>query len=146
MARPEIAVLITDLPVSGAADWLAESRAAGLDAIFLVAPTSSDETIAEAGRLGSGFLYCVSRLGTTGARDALPADLAPLLERIRSHSALPVCVGFGISSPEHVRAVSQTADGVIVGSAILDHVTQAGPHRCVEVASRFCRELKAATR
>ncbi len=139
------AVLVTDLPVAGAGSWLAASSEARLDAIFLVAPTSTDETIGEAARLGGGFLYCVSRLGTTGARDALPPDLEGLLGRIRARCALPVCVGFGISTPEHVRAVARMADGVVVGSAVLDRITQAGPARCVEEAARFCRELKAAT-
>ena len=92
---------------------------AGLDTIFLLAPTSPDSRIRLVAREGSGFVYCVSRLGVTGARAELPADLFTLIDNIKALTANPVAVGFGISTPEQVADVCANADGAIVGSALV---------------------------
>jgi tryptophan synthase alpha chain len=100
-------VLILDLPIEEAAEVRDAVSAAGLDMIFLLSPTTTDARIEEASRAGSGFLYAVSRLGVTGARDTLADGAEPLVRRIRAHSSLPVALGFGISRPEHVRQVGR---------------------------------------
>lgn len=112
-------ILVTDLPLG--ADprreaWLAES---GLDFIRLVAPTTPPGRLAGICEHGSGFVYLISRMGVTGTRDDAPPDVAPMVARLRTVTDLPVCVGFGISTPAQARAVSQLADGVVVGSAVV---------------------------
>ena len=92
---------------------------AGLDPIFLISPTTTDERIRRSAELGGGFLYVISRLGVTGARDALAGDAAPLLARVRAHASLPVALGFGISRPEHVAEACRHADAAVVGSALV---------------------------
>jgi len=112
-------ILITDLPVGAdpaREKWLGESD---LEFIRLVAPTTPTERMAEIARHGSGFVYLISRLGVTGARAELPADLPATIDRLRSATTLPICVGFGISRPEHAAAVGRRADGVVVGSALV---------------------------
>lgn len=112
-------ILITDLPVGADPErerWLGES---GLAFVRLVAPTTPTERMAEIGRHGSGFVYLISRLGVTGARTELPADLPATIDRLRSATTLPICVGFGISRPEHAAAIGKRADGVVVGSALV---------------------------
>jgi tryptophan synthase alpha chain len=139
------AFLITDLPPEEAQSWKETGAACGLDTIFLLAPTSTPERIDCAARLGTGFIYCVSRTGVTGARADLPPGLQELIERIRAGTDLPIAVGFGISTPEHVRQVAGWADGIVVGSAVVALVGRdgaaAGP-----ALGRFVRELKAATK
>ena len=112
-------ILITDLPVGAdpaREQWLGDS---GLDFVRLVAPTTPTERMAEIARHGRGFVYLISRLGVTGARAELPADLPATIDRLRSATSLPICVGFGISRPEHAAAVGKRADGVVVGSALV---------------------------
>ena len=97
--------------------------------------------------MSSGFIYCVSRTGVTGARADVPADLPPLIDAIRQTSGdLPVCVGFGIAAPEQARAISGYADGVVVGSALVDllHHERDNP-RLLEVVGDYVRTMKAAT-
>lgn len=139
-------LLVTDLPVPVAGEWLGECGAAGLDTIFLVAPTSTDATIRQSAEAGSGFLYCVSRAGTTGAQADLPPELPGLVARLRAQTSVPVCVGFGIATPDHVRAVTAHADGAIIGSAMIDCIRRAEPGDRVADAAAFCRSLKEATR
>lgn len=112
-------ILITDLPVGAdreIEEWLGNGP---LAFVRLVAPTTPDDRMAEIGRHGSGFVYLISRLGVTGTRDALPADLPGTIARLREATTLPICVGFGISRPEHAAAVARLADGVVVGSALV---------------------------
>jgi tryptophan synthase alpha chain len=138
-------VLVTDLPPEEARPARAVFRRAGLDTVFLVSPTSPAPRMREAARLSSGFLYVVSRPGTTGARRALPADLPRTLSRARSAAgSLPIAVGFGISSPATVRAAAALADGVVVGSAIV-RTAAAGRDRNRRVES-FARSLVRACR
>ena len=115
-------IVIPDLPADEADALIPPARAAGLDTIFLVAPTTSDSRIALAAERSRGFLYCVSLAGVTGARTQVPSDVEAVVGRVKALSALPVCVGFGISTPEQAQAIGWLADGVIVGSALVDLV------------------------
>jgi tryptophan synthase alpha chain len=112
-------LLVTDLPVG--ADPELEARFGGSPLAFvrLVAPTTPRERMREIARHGSGFVYLISRLGVTGARDDLPSELPATIAMLRSVTELPVCVGFGISRPEQAAAVGRMADGVVVGSAVV---------------------------
>jgi tryptophan synthase alpha chain len=112
-------VLVLDLPVGSdpsLEQWLGEGP---LAFIRLVAPTTPAPRMAEIAQHGSGFVYLVSRLGVTGVRDQLPADLPETIQRLREATDLPICVGFGVSRAEQARAVAMLADGVVVGSAIV---------------------------
>jgi tryptophan synthase alpha chain len=118
-------VLVLDLPVEEAEEVRRALVRAGIDPIFLVSPTTSDDRMARAARAGSGFLYAVSRLGVTGARQALDDGAEALVRRIRAQSALPVALGFGISRPEHVQQVGQWADAAVVGSGLVQVIADA---------------------
>ncbi|HSV73644.1 MAG TPA: tryptophan synthase subunit alpha [Chthonomonadales bacterium] len=120
-------VIVTDLPPDEAAAWKAAARAAGLCTVFLVAPTSTQPRLELVARLASGFVYCVSRTGVTGAREEVPADLPDTVSRVRAVTSTPVCVGFGISTRDQVRAVTAIADGAVVGSALVDRVAASRP-------------------
>jgi tryptophan synthase alpha chain len=112
-------VLITDLPVGADPQrekWLGESE---LAFVRLVAPTTPTERMREIAKNGSGFVYLISRLGVTGAQQALSADLVETTERLRGATELPICVGFGISNGEQARAAAALTDGVVVGSALV---------------------------
>lgn len=114
-------VIITDLTPEEAIPWKRVAEREGLDTIFLLAPTSTEERMARVAQLATGFIYCVSRTGVTGAREDLASEeLRQLVQRIRRYTPLPVVVGFGISRPEHIRILGQWADGVVVGSALVD--------------------------
>ncbi len=115
-------VIIPDLPVEEAAPVAGWMRSAGLDTIFLVAPTSPPERVARICGLCSGFVYCVTLTGVTGARRELDRDLDDLLARVRGCTSLPVAAGFGISRPEHVRQLEGRADAAVVASALLQEV------------------------
>jgi tryptophan synthase alpha chain len=110
-------VIVPDLPPEMAPMWLLVAQ--GIDTVFLAAPTSTPERLAKVGSMGSGFVYCVSTTGVTGERSELPAELAELVGRVKASTALPVAVGFGVSTPEQAAAVAQFADGVVVGSALV---------------------------
>lgn len=112
--------IVTDLTPEEAADWKTFSAANGLDTVFLLAPTSTEDRIEIVGRLSTGFVYCVSRTGVTGARQDVPAELKEVVANIRAQTPEPVCVGFGISTPEHVRRICAFADGAVVGSSLVD--------------------------
>jgi len=112
--------IVSDLSPEEAGVWKSCSDAAGLDTIFLLAPTSTPARMALVGNMTSGFVYCVSRTGITGVQNHVPVDLPPLVDAIRGHThGLPVCVGFGVSTPEQVRSVCSFADGAVVGSALV---------------------------
>jgi tryptophan synthase alpha chain len=119
-------VLMLDLPVEEAGPFRQRLVAAGIDPIFLLSPTTTDERIKAAGSLGSGFLYVISRLGVTGARDQLATDAEALVARIRKSSNLPLALGFGISRPEHVNEVCRWADAAVVGSALVNVIAEHG--------------------
>ncbi len=133
--------IMTDLPPEEAGEWKRIADARGLGTVFLLAPTSTTERIRLGARLSSGFVYCISRTGVTGARAALPEDLNALLDRIRAETDQPVAVGFGVSTPEHVRRIGERADAAVVGSAVVDLIGRHG-RDCLEPVAAFVRELK----
>jgi tryptophan synthase alpha chain len=139
-------VLLTDLPPEEASEVQPVLREAGLDTVFLVSPTSPDARMAAAARLSSGFLYVVSRAGTTGARDAFPRDLPRTVRRAKAHAGdLPIAIGFGIGTPEAAARAAALADGIVVGSALVRASERAGPRRADAVAE-LARSLIAACR
>ena len=119
-------VLMLDLPVEEAGPFRARLVAAGLDPIFLLSPTTTDERIKASAANGSGFLYVISRLGVTGARERIASDAEPLVARIRKASNLPLALGFGISRPEQVAEVCRWADAAVVGSALVNVIAEHG--------------------
>jgi tryptophan synthase alpha chain len=133
-------VIVPDLPAEEAeplAGWL---RAAGLDTIFLVAPTSPDSRIAGIAERSSGFVYCVTVKGVTGARAELASGLGELLARVRRCTDLPVAAGFGISRPQHLRALRGQADAAVVASALLERLHRGeDPVPLVEELLAACR-------
>lgn len=137
-------LIVPDLPPEEAGELREAARAAGLDLIFLVAPTSTDERLRIVAEAASGFIYCVSLAGVTGARAQLSAGLADYLARVRRFTDLPLAVGFGISRPEHVREVGQHADGAIVASALVDRLDRLAPDERVAGAAAYLRELAVA--
>jgi tryptophan synthase alpha chain len=112
-------VIIPDLPPDEGSDLEAISQGQGLDLIYLLAPTSTEERIRLAAERSRGFIYLVSITGVTGARDRVPADLEAFVARVRKLATQPLCVGFGISTPEQAGQIARIADGVIVGSRII---------------------------
>jgi tryptophan synthase alpha chain len=119
-------VLTLDLPIEEAGEVRGRLRAAGLDTIFLLSPTTTTERIRRAAALGSGFLYGISRLGVTGARQTVAAGAEALVARIRAETALPIAIGFGISQPAHVAEVGRWADAAVVGSALVSVIAEHG--------------------
>ncbi len=119
-------VVIPDLPPEEGDPLRAVAAPHGLDTIFLAAPTSTDERLARVAAGSRGFVYCVSLTGVTGVRTSVAGDVGALVGRLRRHTALPICVGFGVSTPDHARQVASVADGVIVGSAIVAIVEREG--------------------
>jgi tryptophan synthase alpha chain len=135
-------VLVTDLIPEEAAPFVAEMRGAGVDTIFLVAPTSTDGRVRMIAEYASGFVYVLARTGVTGVGDQLSDSIRAIVERVRRHTALPVAVGFGISKPEHVREVWAYADGAVVGSRLVLEVEKnLGRPDLVEKVSQLTREL-----
>lgn len=139
-------IIMVDLPVEEASEWKSAADSAGLATIFLLAPTSTKERITVTANMASGFIYCVSRTGVTGARSSVPTDLKSLVDTIKSASGVPVVIGFGISKPEHVKQVTEFADGAVVGSALVSIVDKStSPAEAVEQAGNFVKELKKGT-
>ena len=138
------AVLITDLIPEEASLWIKTFHERGLDLIFLVAPTTSDDRLARIAQHASGFIYAVSRAGVTGARNEMPRDAESLVKRMRAVSDLPIAVGFGISTAEQVRKVWRFADAAVIGSAIVSQVEKlAGSSDLVVRVGEFARSLIA---
>lgn len=138
-------VLVLDLLVEEAASFREMLADVGVDTIFLLSPTTTDARMARAGRLGSGFLYCISRLGVTGARDDVSADASALVRRIRAHTDLPIALGFGLSRPEQVAEVGTFADAAVVGSALVSRIAEASSSpRLEDDVAAYVRGLKRA--
>jgi tryptophan synthase alpha chain len=135
-------LIVPDLPHDEAGEVRAACDAEGLALVPLVAPTTTPERIAEIGADARGFVYTVSLTGTTGERDTLPDGLAQTVERVRASTSVPVAVGFGISTPEHARAVAEIADGVIVGTRIVRAAGEGG----ADAVGSVVEELAAALR
>lgn len=137
-------LLLVDLPPEESDELLPVARAAGLDLIFLLTPTSDTERLKKVARYGSGFIYYVTVTGVTGARQSVSTSLADELQQLRTVIKLPIAAGFGISTPEQAGQVAQDADGVVVGSAIVKlFETHRGAALATEVAG-LVRSLKAA--
>lgn len=143
-------VIITDLPPEEGHEWVTAARKHDVDRIFLLSPTSSDERMRCVGEHASGFIYCVSRTGVTGAQDRLPQDLDQLVRKIRRRTDKPIGVGFGIAKPEHVSAVVNEAgaDAAVVGSALINLIEEcrAKGKDPLSATYRFAGQLKRATR
>jgi tryptophan synthase alpha chain len=134
-------VLVTDLIVEEAGEYLAEMARVNLAPIFLAAPTSPDERLQAIATHSKGFVYAISRVGITGKQQSLTSDAASLVARIRLWTTLPVAVGFGISNAEHVAQVARFADAAVVGSAIVELIEQSTPGTAAAAVARFIKGL-----
>lgn len=140
-------VITVDCPPEEEPAYFEALEACGVDAVLLVSPTTTDERLAMLAKRTRGFLYYVSLTGVTSARTTLPPRLEENLARIRAVSTVPVCVGFGISTPEQAAAIAKHADGVVVGSALVDRIGRAGSREeAVTEATTFVASLKASLR
>jgi tryptophan synthase alpha chain len=144
-------LILPDLPPPEAASVCAKVQAAGLATTLLVAPTTTEKRRREIGDLCSGFVYYLSVSGITGERDRLPENLEANLKQLRTATNRPLCVGFGISKPEHVAQLAQFADGAIVGSAVVKRITQlsesgATPEAIAQGVAEYCRALLSKVR
>jgi tryptophan synthase alpha chain len=138
--------IISDLVPDEAADWDQASANHHLETIYLVAPTSTELRIEQVTTQSTGFVYVVSRTGVTGAESSVPLEISSLVRRVKAQTPKPVCVGFGISTPAHVKLVCQEADGAVVGSAIVTmlHKHWANPAERTLI-KEFVESLKSAT-
>ena len=134
-------VIVADLPPEEAGDLRAACDRHGVAVIAMLAPTSTEKRITQVAALATGFVYCVGLTGVTGARDALATDLRGYLDRVRQQVSVPIAVGFGISRPEHVASVGAMADGVIVGSALVQRLDDLPPTERAFGAADFVRWL-----
>jgi tryptophan synthase alpha chain len=135
-------VLVTDLIVEEAGEYLVEMGRVRLAPIFLAAPTSPDERLEAIAAHSKGFIYAISRVGITGKQQSLTSDAAPLVERIRRWSTLPVAVGFGISNAEHVAQVAEFADAAVIGSAIVELIEKSTAELAPGAVARFIMGLR----
>jgi tryptophan synthase alpha chain len=133
--------IVPDLPAEESDELLDVCRQHGLDLVFLLAPTSTNERIAAVAERASGFVYCVSLTGVTGQRAALP-DLRAYLARVRARTDLPLAIGFGVSTPEHVRQVGEVADGAVVASALINFLDTVPDADQLMAAEQFVRGLR----
>jgi len=139
--------IVVDMPAEESEPLASEAAAAGLDLVYMAAPTSTPPRVRLIAKKSRGFIYVVSLTGVTGERQELPADMATQIGAIRRVTTMPVCVGFGISTPGQVAAVGRVADGAIVGSAIVRLVeARAGSPSLVDDVGKFIAELKAPLR
>lgn len=141
-------VIVCDLtPDIESHTWNAAAKEAGLETIYLAAPTSTEDRLKKVAETSTGFIYAVSRTGVTGAGSEAPPEVKGLVSKLRAHSGTPICVGFGISKPEHVRMVCSVADGAVVGSSLVDLIYQTWDEgRGRDVLIERVKSLKAATR
>jgi tryptophan synthase alpha chain len=136
-------VLVLDLPIEEAGTVRDALAKRDIDMIFLLSPTTTDARVREAARLGRGFLYGISRLGVTGTRDTVADGAQALATRMRAATPLPIALGFGISSPEHVRQIGQFADAAVVGSGLVSVIAEAGNSPdLIERVESYVRWLK----
>lgn len=137
-------VLVVDYPPEECEAFAAQLKAAGIDPIFLLAPTSTEDRMGLVGRIASGYVYYVSLKGVTGAGHLDTGAVAEMLPRIRTHVSVPVGVGFGIRDAETARAVSRLADAVVIGSRLVQLLEAAGRETVAETAGRFIGEIRLA--
>jgi tryptophan synthase alpha chain len=134
-------LIIPDLPTEESEEVRSALRANGRDLIFLIAPTSTEERIREVAKRASGFVYCVSITGVTGARTSLSDDLPAYIARIRRETDLPLAVGFGISNRQHVEEVAKIADGVVIASALINYLDNLPEAEQPAAATAFLRNV-----
>lgn len=135
-------VLLTDMIVEEAAEYLQLMRANDLAPVFLAAPTSPDARLKAIAENSQGFVYAISRVGITGTQVELASDAEALVARIKQYTKLPVALGFGVSTPEHVRAVSEFADAAVVGSAIVALIEKTAAAEAPKAVGNFVRALR----
>jgi tryptophan synthase alpha chain len=135
-------VLTIDMIIEEAGEYLAELARVNLDPVFLAAPTSPDARLEAITKNSKGFVYAISRVGITGTQQSVAADAKALVERIRRTTQLPVAVGFGISSAEHVAQVAEFADAAVIGSAIVELIEKSTEETAPEAVSRFIKGLR----
>ncbi len=133
--------LLTDMIVEEAVEYLRIMHAHGLAPVFLAAPTSPDERLKAIAENSQGFIYAISRVGITGTQTELAADAKELVERLRKFTKLPIALGFGVSTPEHVQAVGEFADAAVVGSAIVGLVEKTPAAEAPRAVGEFVRSL-----
>lgn len=137
-------VLLTDMIVEEAAEYLKVMHEVGLAPVFLAAPTSPDERLKAIAENSQGFVYAISRLGTTGTRTELEADAEAVARRLKQFTTLPIALGFGVSTPEHVKTVGGFADAAVVGSAIVGLVEKTDAADAAKAVGEFVKSLKGA--
>jgi tryptophan synthase alpha chain len=136
-------ILFTDLSVEEAGSWTTTMQEAGLDTVFLAAPTSTPRRLALVAQYSRGFVYLVSRTGVTGERSSLSSAVEPLIAAMRQQTDLPLAVGFGINTPEQAAHVAGLADGVVVGSAIVRTI-ETNPAEPAAALEKYVRSLRDA--
>ena len=137
-------VLLTDMIVEEAGEYLGAMHTNGLAPIFLAAPTSPDARLQAICNSSRGFVYAVSRVGITGAQTSVASDAETLVRRLRAFTETPIAVGFGISNADHVRAVAEFADAAIIGSALVALIEQSEPAQAPHTIGRFLAGLREA--
>ena len=135
-------VLVTDMIVEEAGEYLAEMARVDLAPVFLAAPTSPDDRLEAIAAHSKGFVYAISRVGITGTQQSVAADAAALVARIRRWTGLPVAVGFGISNADHFAQVAEFADAAVIGSAIVELIERSSPESAPGAVARFIRGLR----
>jgi tryptophan synthase alpha chain len=136
-------VLLTDMIVEEAGEYLESMRAHKLAPVFLAAPTSPDARLKAIAEVSQGFVYAISRVGITGTQQKVAGDASELVARLRQFTPLPIAVGFGISNAEHVKAVGQFADAAIIGSALVALIEKTSPSEAAAAVGQFIQGLRA---
>lgn len=137
-------VLVVDYPPEEATDFAARLRDAGMDMIFLLAPTSTDERIRKVGRIAGGYLYYVSLKGVTGSGNLDIGEVTSRIEKIRKYVTIPVGVGFGIRDAATARALGSVADAVVIGSRIIQELEKTAPEKAVDAVRAFIADIRKA--
>jgi tryptophan synthase alpha chain len=136
-------VLLTDMIVEEAGEYLEAMREYALAPVFLAAPTSPDARLKAIAGVSQGFVYAISRVGITGTQQKVAGDAAELVGRLRQFTSLPIAVGFGISNADHVKAVGEFADAAVIGSALVALIEQTPSTEAASAVGRFIAELRA---
>jgi tryptophan synthase alpha chain len=137
-------VIVVDYPPEECEPFAAQAKKAGIDPIFLLAPTSTDKRIEQVGRVGSGYLYYVSLRGITGASNIDLGDVAAKIPKIRAATRLPIGVGFGIRDAESAKRVAQSADAVVIGSRIIQEIEAGTSDQAVSRVKAFLKPIREA--
>jgi len=137
-------VIVVDYPPEECEQFAAQAKKAGIDPIFLLAPTSTDKRIEQVGRVGSGYLYYVSLRGITGASNIDLSDVAARIPKIRATTRLPIGVGFGIRDAESAKRVAQSADAVVIGSRIIQEIEAGASDQAVSRVKAFLKPIREA--